>query len=218
MAQLSPDHGWQVKFSLDFPGAPSGGIEALVMHALKSAAAAGAPSVTFGGGAVENLTPGRNLKGTRFKVLSKAYHAIATELKLLNKSEFRAKLGAVDDPTYGKLCTRTPLSRHQVLTVLQYVIHRMASAQPVSVLSSASLKTATTTTRSRRPSGRSRSRRQLRAGRTISQVNFRQEPPQARVASSPLSPGHPHRRAPCPYREACPPNGTTSAREAVNCV
>ncbi|KAK3724880.1 aspartate--tRNA ligase dps1 [Vermiconidia calcicola] len=100
MAQLSPDHGWQVKFSLDFPGAPSGGIEALVMHALKSAAAAGAPSVTFGGGAVENLTPGRNLKGTRFKVLSKAYHAIATELKLLNKSEFRAKLGAVDDPTY----------------------------------------------------------------------------------------------------------------------
>jgi len=100
MAQLSPDHGWQVKFSLDFPGAPSGCIEALVMHALKQAAATGATSVTFGGGASSKLTPGRNLKGTRFKVLSKAYHAIATELKLTNKTEFRTKLGAIDDPVY----------------------------------------------------------------------------------------------------------------------
>lgn len=108
MAQLSPDHGWQVKFSLDFPGAPSGAIEALVMHALKAAAASGAPSVTFGGGASPKLTPGRNLKGTRFKVLSKTYHAIATELKLTNKTEFRTKLGAQDDPVYGKLLHGTP--------------------------------------------------------------------------------------------------------------
>jgi len=97
MAQLSPDHGWQVKFSLDFPGAPSGSIEALVMHALKAAAAGGATSVTFGGGAMNKFQPGHNLKGTRVKVLSKAYHAIATELKLTNKSEFREKLGAVED-------------------------------------------------------------------------------------------------------------------------
>ena len=103
MAQLSPDHGWQVKFSLDFPGAPSGAIEALVMHALKAAAASGSTSVTFGGGAMNKLTPGHNLKGTRIKVLSKAYHAIATELKLTNKSEFRQKLGAQEDPTYSKL-------------------------------------------------------------------------------------------------------------------
>jgi hypothetical protein len=33
-------------------------------------------------------------------VLSRAYHAIATELKLTNKTEFREKLGAVDDPSY----------------------------------------------------------------------------------------------------------------------
>ena len=102
MAQLSPEHGWQVKFSLDFPGAPSGSIEALVMHALKSAAASGANSVTFGGGAMAKFTPGHNLKGTRVKVLSKAYHAIATELKLTNKSEFREKLGAVEDPIWSK--------------------------------------------------------------------------------------------------------------------
>ncbi|KAF1346663.1 aspartyl-tRNA synthetase-like protein [Delphinella strobiligena] len=100
MAQLSPEHGWQVKFSLDFPGAPSGAIEHLVMHALKEAAATGATSVTFGGGATNKLNPGHNLKGTRIKVLSKAYHAIATELKLTNKSEFREKLGAQEDPIY----------------------------------------------------------------------------------------------------------------------
>jgi hypothetical protein len=47
-------------------------------------------------------TAGKNLKGTRFKVLSKAYHAIATELKLTNKTEFRTKLGAVEDPIYGE--------------------------------------------------------------------------------------------------------------------
>lgn len=100
MAQLSPEHGWQVKFSLDFPGAPSGAIEYLVMHALKAAAATGATSVTFGGGAVNKLSPGHNLKGTRVKVLSKAYAAIANELKLTAKSEFREKLGAQEDPIY----------------------------------------------------------------------------------------------------------------------
>nr|OQO23386.1 hypothetical protein B0A51_12809 [Rachicladosporium sp. CCFEE 5018] len=100
LAQLSPAHGWQIKFSLDFPGAPSGAIEALVMHSLAAAAATGAQSVTFGGGACAKLTPGQNLKGTRVKVLSKAYSAIAAELHLTNKSEFRAKLGAQEDPIY----------------------------------------------------------------------------------------------------------------------
>jgi len=100
MAQLSPDHGWQVKYSLDFPGAPSGTIEFIVTHALKVVAAQGSTNVTFGGGAMSRLVPGHNLKGTRVKVLSKAYHAIATELKLTNKSEFREKLGAQEDPVY----------------------------------------------------------------------------------------------------------------------
>lgn len=100
MAQLSPDHGWQVKYSLDLPGAPSGTIEMIVTHALKYVAASGATSVTFGGGASARFTPGHNLKSTKVKVLSKAYHAIATELKLTNKSEFREKLGAQEDPVY----------------------------------------------------------------------------------------------------------------------
>ncbi|KAH7076467.1 hypothetical protein BKA63DRAFT_283076 [Paraphoma chrysanthemicola] len=100
MAQLSPDHGWQVKYSLDFPNAPSGSIEHIVTHALKMVGASGATTVTFGGGASSKFTPGHNVKGTRVKVLSRAYHAIATELKLTNKTEFREKLGAIDDPSY----------------------------------------------------------------------------------------------------------------------
>jgi aspartyl-tRNA synthetase len=100
MAQLSPEHGWQVKYSLDFPNAPSGSIEHAVTHALKVVAQGGAETVTFGGGASSKFTPGHNVKGTRVKVLSRAYHAIATELKLTNKTEFREKLGATDDPSY----------------------------------------------------------------------------------------------------------------------
>ena len=33
-------------------------------------------------------------------MLAKAYHAIVTELKLTNKSEFRDKLGAYEEPVY----------------------------------------------------------------------------------------------------------------------
>ena len=102
LAQLSPDHGWQIKFSLDFPGAPSGAIELLVLHALKACAASGASSVTFGGGAMNTFKVGHNMRGTRVKVLSRAYHAIANELHLTNKSEFREKLGAQEDPIYSK--------------------------------------------------------------------------------------------------------------------
>ncbi|KAF2099831.1 aspartyl-tRNA synthetase [Rhizodiscina lignyota] len=100
LAQLSPDHGWQVKYSLDFPGAPSGTIEYIVTHALKYVADAGVTNVTFGGGASAKFTPGHNIKGTRVKVLSKAYHAIASELKLTAKTDFREKLGAQEDPVY----------------------------------------------------------------------------------------------------------------------
>jgi ergosteryl-3beta-O-L-aspartate synthase len=101
LAQLSPDHGWQIKFSLDFPGAPSGAIELLVLHALKACAASGATTVTFGGGAMNTFKVGHNMRGTRVKVLSKAYHMIANELHLTNKSEFREKLGAKEDPIYS---------------------------------------------------------------------------------------------------------------------
>jgi aspartyl-tRNA synthetase len=100
LAQLSPEHGWQVKYSLDFPGAPGGTIEYLVLHSLKQLAADGVTNCTFGGGASATFTTGHNMKGPKVKMLAKAYGAIVSELKLTNKSEFREKLGARDDPSY----------------------------------------------------------------------------------------------------------------------
>jgi ergosteryl-3beta-O-L-aspartate synthase len=100
LAMLSAEHGWQVKWSLDFPNAPSGAIEYLVMHVLKSLASAGVTTCTFGAGAAQSFTVGHHMKGAKVKVLSKAYSTIVHELKLTNKSEFREKLGAQDDPIF----------------------------------------------------------------------------------------------------------------------
>ncbi|KAF2674418.1 aspartyl-tRNA synthetase [Microthyrium microscopicum] len=99
-AQLSPEHGFQIKYSMDFPGAPSGSIEFLITHSLKRLAADGVTNCTFGDGAAHHLTPGHNMNSTKVKMLGKAYSAIVNELKLTNKSEFREKLGAKDDPMY----------------------------------------------------------------------------------------------------------------------
>jgi hypothetical protein len=40
------------------------------------------------------------MKGAKVKMLSKAYSVIMSELKLTQKTEFREKLGAQDDPSY----------------------------------------------------------------------------------------------------------------------
>jgi len=100
LAQLAPENGFQIKYSLEFPDAPSGAIEMIIQHALRSAASAGAKTVTFGSGAVDSLTPGHNLGGLRLKMLSRSYHAITSQLKLTKKTEFREKLGAENDPVY----------------------------------------------------------------------------------------------------------------------
>jgi aspartyl-tRNA synthetase len=100
LAQLSSEHGYQVKYSLDFPGAPSGTIEAIITHAIESVSGSGARSITFGAAASPEFVPVHGLKGMRVKLLSHSYKAIATRLKLVNKSEFREKLGAEQDPVY----------------------------------------------------------------------------------------------------------------------
>lgn len=100
LAQLSPEHGWQIKYSLDFPGAPGGTIEYIITHVLKRLAGEGVTTCTFGSGATSQLVPGHNMKGAKVKMLSKAYSAIVNELKLTNKSEFREKLGATEEPVY----------------------------------------------------------------------------------------------------------------------
>jgi len=59
-----------------------------------------AKSVTFGTGAMEEITGGRNIGKHRLSALKKSYAAINKSLKLTNKSEFRAKLGAKDERVF----------------------------------------------------------------------------------------------------------------------
>ncbi|KMU86394.1 aspartate-tRNA ligase [Coccidioides immitis H538.4] len=90
----------QVKYSLDFPGSPSGSIEYIVTHAIQTAAKSGVKMLTFGGGATATLTPGHNISSTKAKILATTYEAIVKQFKLNRKTEFRAKLGAHEDPVY----------------------------------------------------------------------------------------------------------------------
>jgi len=100
LAQLAPQYGWQIKHTLDFPGSPSGAIEMTITQAFNAIKGAGAESATFGAGATNNFLPGSNLKGAKIKMLSKAYKTIADNFKLVQKSEFREKLGASEDPVW----------------------------------------------------------------------------------------------------------------------
>ncbi|EXJ57139.1 aspartyl-tRNA synthetase [Cladophialophora yegresii CBS 114405] len=100
MAEIAPKRGWQAKYTLDFPGAPSGTIEYITTHALNVAGNAGVPSVTFGGGAANHLTPGHHMSGAKVKMLQATYDAIVKQFNLARKSEFREKMGAVADPIW----------------------------------------------------------------------------------------------------------------------
>ncbi|KAH8197108.1 hypothetical protein TruAng_008713 [Truncatella angustata] len=96
LAQLSPKHGWQVKWAMDFPGAPNGTIEVTVEKALSSVTG----NVTFGAGVSEKLTPGSQLHGARAKFLANTYELLVKQLSLANKAGFREKFGVKGDPIY----------------------------------------------------------------------------------------------------------------------
>lgn len=100
LAQLAPRYGWQAKYCLDFPDAPSGTIELITTHAISAAAQAGIKSVTFGGGAAARLTPGHHLSGAKVKILQTTYDTIVKQFHLNRKSEFRQKMGARESPSY----------------------------------------------------------------------------------------------------------------------
>ena len=100
LAQLAPRHGYQVKFSLDFPNAPSGTIEHAILHAVRVAKDSGTKTMTFGGAATAELHPMHHLHGMRVKMLQSTYKTIAKEFKLNQKSDFRQKLGGMEDPIY----------------------------------------------------------------------------------------------------------------------
>ncbi|OAT08922.1 aspartyl-tRNA synthetase [Blastomyces gilchristii SLH14081] len=90
----------QIKYSLDFPGAPSGTIEYLITHVVQAGARFGIKALTFGAGASSTLTPGHNMSSTKGKVLQTTYEAIAKQFGLNRKTEFRAKLGAFEEPLF----------------------------------------------------------------------------------------------------------------------
>ncbi len=98
--QLSPEHGYQVKFALDFPGAPSGTIELAIASAIQKLAKTGVSSVTFGTGATTSLEIGRNIDKVRVKIIQHVYSSITQQLKLVQKSEFREKFGTLEDRVY----------------------------------------------------------------------------------------------------------------------
>ncbi|KAM7185773.1 putative aspartyl-tRNA synthetase [Naviculisporaceae sp. PSN 640] len=98
--KLSPKHGYQIKFALDFPGSPNGTIEALISAAITTLAKSGVKEVTFGAGAMPEMVTGENMDGIRAKILSKTYRTIAQQLKLVQKSEFREKFGTQNDLVY----------------------------------------------------------------------------------------------------------------------
>jgi nondiscriminating aspartyl-tRNA synthetase len=100
LAMLSPAHGMQVKYSLDFPGSPNGVIEYIVTQAIQTAAKDGVSGLTFGAGATSQLIPGHNMHGAKMKMLERTYETLAKQFHLVRKSEFRAKLGATEDPLY----------------------------------------------------------------------------------------------------------------------
>ncbi|KAG8406954.1 aspartate--tRNA ligase dps1 [Metarhizium acridum] len=96
LAKLSPKHGWQVKWALDFPGSVNGAIEVLIEYALSTITG----QVTFGVGVSEKLTPGEHLHGIRARFLATTYASIVDSLGLRRKAGFRSKFGALGEEVY----------------------------------------------------------------------------------------------------------------------
>lgn len=96
LAKLSPKHGWQVKWALDFPGAVNGAIEVLVSLALSSVTG----QVTFGAGVSQKLTAGEHLHGIRARFLATTYSSVVESLGLRRKASFRSKFGALGESVY----------------------------------------------------------------------------------------------------------------------
>ncbi|EPQ25661.1 uncharacterized protein PFL1_06798 [Pseudozyma flocculosa PF-1] len=95
--QLSPENGYHIKWALDFPGAPGGAIEHIILHAMD---ANPSTNLTFGASAVATFEAKHGLNGVAVKFLKKTYAAIAEHNRLANKGEFRQKLGAVEERLY----------------------------------------------------------------------------------------------------------------------
>ncbi|KAF8578496.1 aspartyl-tRNA synthetase, cytoplasmic [Ramaria rubella] len=100
LAQLSPCHGLQIKWSLEFPGAPTGAIEYILAEVIKKIGEAGVRTATFGAGATRTLQKVDNIGGFRVMMLEKVYNGLSHTYSLANKGDFREKFGVRQDPLY----------------------------------------------------------------------------------------------------------------------
>ncbi|EMD32133.1 hypothetical protein CERSUDRAFT_144292 [Gelatoporia subvermispora B] len=100
LAQLAPIHGFQIKWAMDFPGAPLGSIEYILSHVIKKLGDAGVRSATFGAGATGRLERVENVGGFRVRTLEKTYNGISHTFSLTNKGDFREKFGVHQEPMY----------------------------------------------------------------------------------------------------------------------
>ncbi|KAF7979700.1 hypothetical protein HWV62_41034 [Athelia sp. TMB] len=100
LAKLSPEHGYQIKWALAFPGSPQGTSEYLLHHAISIMRDAGVHTATFGAGAKDSLEVIDNIKGIKAKLLSQMYEAIVSSFSLTNKSRYREKFGTFQDDLY----------------------------------------------------------------------------------------------------------------------
>jgi len=100
LAQLAATHGFQIKWALEFPGAPGGAIEYILVDVIQKLGEAGVKTATFGAGATSELQKIENVGGFRFMMLEKAYAGLARTFPLSGKGDFRQKFGVYQDPLY----------------------------------------------------------------------------------------------------------------------
>ena len=98
LAQLATTHGFQIKWALEFPGAPLGAIEYILWHVIKELGDAGITSATFGAGATERLQRVENVGGLRIRTLEKTYNGLSATFNLGGKGDFRHKFGVQQEP------------------------------------------------------------------------------------------------------------------------
>ena len=98
LAQLASVHGFQIKWALEFPGAPLGAIEYIVAHVIRKLGDAGVRSATFGAGAASRLQGVENIGGFRIRTLEKTYNGLSHTFHLTSKGDFRGKFGIEQDP------------------------------------------------------------------------------------------------------------------------
>lgn len=91
-------YGFQIKWALDFPGAPLGTIEYILSYVIKKLGEAGVRSATFGPGAADNLQRVENINGFRVRTLERAYNGLSHTFHLNSKGDFRTKFGIEQDP------------------------------------------------------------------------------------------------------------------------